>query len=243
MLRRLLIVSSLLATIGGAESPASAFDPDPKGYDGLLGRFVAKGRVDYRGLRLARAPLDAYLNAVGEAQPPLSMAFYLNAYNATMLKIILDHGLPAKATDIPGVFDVLKHRIAGKDWTLNELETHLRATYKDARVHFALNCGARSCPPLQPRAFTERGIERSLSAVTTSFLDSNVIIDDEKREITVVRIVAEWYKEDFEAREGSVGAFLKRWISDGKKRGALERALAAEYPIRAQTYDWNLNKR
>lgn len=226
-----------------AALPARA-EPDAAAYDRLLRRHVsaAGGRVDYAGLAGERAALDGYLRAVAAAPEPAGkagLAFCLNAYNATVLAAVLDRGRPARVLDANGFFDGDRHRIAGRALTLNELETHIRTTYQDPRVHFALNCAARSCPPLPGRAFAAADLDRTLDELTARFLNGpGVQPDRQRRELRVTRLL-DWYRQDFVADAGSVEGFLRRYLTDPARRAAL----LGGWKIVFLDYDWGLNRK
>lgn len=234
------IVAALAVTLF---VPRAFADPDTKKYGALLNKYVSAGKVDYDGLAADRADLDAYLKSVASASGKLSMAFYLNAYNALVLAALLDNGQPAKVLDVKGFFDAKKYTVAGKSMTLNDLEGFIRETYKDARIHFALNCGAMSCPPLFNKPFTESTLDKTLQSLTTKFLNgSGVKIDDAKKEIRVTKLM-EWYGQDFIDNEGSLENYLKKYITDETKKAALESALSSGYKITFQFYNWAINKK
>jgi hypothetical protein len=227
-----------------AAPPVPLVAPKPiDEYDRLLKTYVSGGKVDYAGLSKERAALDSFLKSVEKAPGKPTLAFYLNAYNATVLGALLDEKLPGKVTDVKGFFDSKKHTLAGKNQTLNDLETYIRTTYKDPRVHFALNCGARSCPPLYTRAFRDSTSEKVLSDLTAKFLNGGgVKIDDSAKQIKVTRLM-DWYGKDFVEKEGSVEAYLKLWVTDKTKNAALVAGLSAGYKVSFQDYDWSLNKK
>lgn len=240
---RRTILATLIAFVAMISSAFA--DPSADKLGSVLSKYVSGGKVDYEGLRADRADLDAYLKTVSTASGTLSLAFYLNAYNAIVLGALIDSGsaLPVNVTDLKGFFETKKHKVAGKDMTLNELESYARKTYKDARVHFAFNCGAKSCPPLPNKIFTEATLDKTLTDLTSKFLNgSGVKIDDAKKTIAVTKLM-DWYKQDFVDNEGSIEAYIKKWVTDPTKKAALETALSAGYTITYQGYNWNPNKK
>ncbi len=131
-------------------------------YSELLKKFVDNGKVDYKGLKKEEADLDTYLNHLAQINPKMlsvdaQFAFYANAYNAWTIKLILS-GYPG-IKSIKDLGSLLKSpwkkkiaRIDGGLMTLDQIEHDiLRPRFKDPRVHFAINCAARSCPPLSDR--------------------------------------------------------------------------------------------
>jgi hypothetical protein len=231
------------AVLAGLILAGSALALDQSPLDAVLKKSVSSGRVDYAAVRASKAELDRYLQNVASVSGEQKLGFYLDAYDGIVLDALADQDpLPAKVTDVAGFFDAQKHTIAGNSWTLNDLETHIRAA-GDPRIHFALNCGARSCPPLQSSSFPEdpTALDVRLDLATSAFLNgSGVRIDDARREIAVSSLF-DWYKADFEKKDGSVQAFLLKHVSDPAKAQALKTAFDAGYVLTYQSYDWTPN--
>jgi hypothetical protein len=119
-----------------------------------------EGRVDYPQLKIARAALDAYVDSLAQCSPRRhpgrfptpahALAYWVNAYNALVLRGAID-GYPVSRVDELGGLDWFfrkRQLVAGGDsLTLDQLENQIiRPEYRDPRIHFALNCGAVSCP-------------------------------------------------------------------------------------------------
>lgn len=219
-------------------------------YAGILSRYVHDGRVDYRGLKQAEERLDRYLEHLARTDPrtgsrAAQMALYINAYNACTLKLILEHfedGRPVDSIkDIGGFFtkpwDIRFCRIGGEALTLDEIEHEiLRPVFKDPRVHFAINCASRSCPPLLSEPYLEARLEQQLEGSTAAFIndpDSNRLEGDR---LYVSRIF-KWFAEDFP--QGVVPFFLRYSREDlGERLRAQRDSTSVEY----LDYDWSLNE-
>ncbi len=218
-------------------------------YAELLSLYVHDGRVDYRGLKQAEEKLDRYLEHLARSNPQTGsraaqMALYINAYNACTLKLILDHfenGRPVGSIkDIGGFFtkpwDIRFCRVGGEALTLDEIEHGiLRPDFKDPRVHFAVNCASRSCPPLLSEPYREATLERQLEGGTAAFIndpESNYLEGDR---LHVSRIF-KWFAEDFP--QGVVPFFLRYARGDLAKR---LRAHGDSISVRYLDYDWSLN--
>lgn len=219
---------------------------DHAALDGLLRQHVVAGRVDYPALEARNAELDAYLASVASAPEPQKLGFYLNAYNALVIDALLaEPALPAKVTDIPGFFDGKKYTVAGRSLSLNELEAHIRKTFADPRVHFVLNCGAVSCPRLFAVALPEDDAEldRILRDATKRFLhEGGLVVDHEAKQLRYSKIF-EWYKDEFNAKEGSVEAFMRKWMTDAKQIQGLDQGIAQGYAVTYLPYDWSVNRK
>jgi len=239
----LAALALLLAAPTIQDPPKKAPDPDASKYSALLVQYAENGQLDYEGLRKDRAALDEYLKAAADARGEHGLAFWINVYNASVIRDLLDSGkkLPAKVTDLKGFFDAQKHKVNGAEQTLNELEGFVRKQWKDPRVHFALNCGARSCPPLLGRAFGEEKLGATLDELTRTFLDGpGLMLDEAKKELRATKLL-DWYKDDFVGKDGSLEAFLRKHVTDGKKLAALDPK--SGWKLAFQDYDWTPNAR
>lgn len=205
-------------------------------WDGILNSHVdEQGRVDYIGIK-EDGRFQEYLNLVSSVHPDEGwseneqLAYWINTYNAFTIAKVLEHWPVKSIKDIEGVWDRPFIKIEQATYSLNGIEHDIiRARFKDARIHFALNCAAISCPPLWNRAFTAKGLKDELEARTNRFINE----DDRNRlshsSIELSRIF-EWYAEDF----GNVKEYISRYS---------EIAIDDGLSIRYLEYDWALNKK
>ncbi len=207
--------------------------------DAFLKEYVKKGRVDYVALKGNSESLDSLITQVGEmkverASSAYQQAFYINAYNLLIIKGVLNQ-YPVKSPQaIDGFFDKKKYTVAGKQYTLNELEFNvLFNNFKDVRFHFALNCGAISCPTLYSEAFNPKELDEQLRFNTKMVMDRDdyVKVDHSQKKIYVSKIF-EWYKNMFEADGSSIQTFINHNRFD---------PLPKDYAIAFFDYDWTLN--
>jgi len=219
---------------------AGAFDHGP--FDRIVREHVKKGRVDYRAIKAgAMGELDRYVDALGKGRVEgmsreQQLAFYLNAYNANVIKAVVDRYPVASVMKVKGFFDRMKIRVAGRALTLNELENKvIRKRFAEPRIHFALVCAARSCPPLPSRAFSGKRLDRDLERLTRAFINSPAGARIERGRATVSKLF-EWYAEDFKKAAGSVGAFVARYRERGAER-------FRKGPVGFHPYSWVLNDR
>ncbi|NJK89646.1 MAG: DUF547 domain-containing protein [Myxococcales bacterium] len=171
----LLVLFALLF----APAVASADVPEEArmAYARVLDRHVERGLVDYAGLARDRADLDAYVDAIGRASLPASkeakIAFYIDAYNALVLRSVLDAHRPDSVLKVEGFFAGRTHRVAGQEVTLDALEKKvLNPLAKDPRTHFVLVCAALGCPPLDDVPYAGRPLESRLARATRTYLAS-----------------------------------------------------------------------
>ena len=212
-------------------------------FDDLLQRRVRDGLVDYDGIRADdRDTLRAYLDrlaqvdvdALGKDQ---RFAFYVNLYNATMIDAVLDHTAEhprwTPAADDFAVFKEPRVRLRSGAVTLDHLENGiLRPRFADPRVHVALGCGARSCPPLLPRAYRADDLDRVLDANLKAFLhDASRNRIDRDAETVHLSKIFEWFAGDF-GDEAGVRELLSKHF--GEEVGG--------YRIRYLDYSWQRNE-
>jgi hypothetical protein len=212
--------------------------PNHSAWNALLQQYVsAGGQVNYSAWRNNMAPLEAYLADLAAWSPkgdwlrPEQMAYWINAYNAFTVKLMLDNPTSSIQNLHGGKpWDVKWIRLGDRTYSLNEIENDiLRPRYKDARIHFAVNCAAKSCPPLANRAFTAENLNRMLDQQTRNFINNDAFNTFAGGEARVSKIF-DWYSSDF----GDLRAFLSRYRSE---------PLGAETSIRFNDYDWALNGR
>lgn len=211
--------------------------PDHSDWDALLKKYVAvDGAVNYGGLSKEIERLNAYLQSLtdnpvdAESGQAEQMAYWINAYNAFTIKLILDNSPLKSIMDLDGgkVWDRKWIELAGKTLSLNDIEhVILRPTFKDPRIHFAVNCAAQSCPPIPNKAFTSENLNQLLEARTKSFINNakyNKITSDQ----TEVSSIFDWYGEDF----GDLISYLNKYS---------EIEIPAGWEPQFRAYDWSLN--
>lgn len=248
----LSLLPLLVGSSGAQQPPQGKQEPRPtppveglhSQFDQLLKACVRDGLVDYERIRKESAPaLRKYLDGIAAANfegmtRNEKFSTYVNLYNATMLQAVLDHtDGPADWTPAAEDFGVFKEprvRLGKRTLSLNELENEiLRPQFKDARVHVALVCGARSCPPLLARAYGSSDLDAVLNENLRSFLrdDTRNAVDHAHKTLRLSKIF-EWYREDFGGDAG-VRRLLREHL--GEK--------VAEYRIEYQDYSWQLNRK
>ncbi len=203
----------------------------------LLQQFVsASGKVDYTGLKKNIGELDTYLTNLSTHVPASSdvsmkaKAYWINVYNAFTVKLILDHYPLESITDLHSgkPWDHKWIKLGGVTYSLNNIEHDiLRPKYKDGRIHFAVNCAAKSCPKLSNRAFTGQNVEKLLTSLTRSFVNNSAANTLSENKLSVSKIF-DWYKVDF----GDLVSFLNQYSKTKITSGAT---------ILYKDYDWALN--
>lgn len=243
----LLSLSLLMISFGHAAD----FNQTHEKLDAILKQDVADGWVDYVALKGKPRPLAEYLDQVAAVKESdfnhwpekERFAFLINLYNATTLKLIIDHYPVASIKDIGGFFkgpwkqEVV--RLFGNVTTLDNLEHGIiRKQYHDPRAHFALVCAAKGCPPLRSEAYVASRLEEQLNDQARVFLGQTAKnrVDAGSHSLYLSPIF-KWFSGDFEAKSGSVLKFLEPYFPE-KDRKALA---AGGFKIRYSDYDWSLN--
>lgn len=230
----------LIIAVTSAKAGVSETHFNHEVWNELLAKHVSeKGNVNYNGFKSDLSKLDSYLQSLSKMAPESSwtknekMAFWINAYNAFTVKLILDN-MPLKSImEINGgkAWDLKFIKIGSKTLSLNNIEHDiLRAKYKDARIHFAVNCASISCPRLMNAAFNASDLNTQLDRMTTSFVNNSSKNTVSAGKIQISQLF-NWYKDDF-TKEGSVIDFLNKYsktkINSNAKTSFKE-------------YNWNLN--
>ncbi|TNE63806.1 MAG: DUF547 domain-containing protein [Bacteroidetes bacterium] len=207
-------------------------------WDALLRKHVsADGKVNYKGFKSDKAALDAYLRTLAQNPPAASwsrekqMAYWINAYNAFTIDLIADHYPVSGIMKLDGgkTWDVQRIVLGEKRYSLNQIENEiLRPKFKDARIHFALNCAAASCPPLLNRAYTAENLDRLLEQRTRQFVNNTRYNTLSAQKASVSKIF-EWYAADF----GDLRTFLNRYSTQKLEKTA---------KVSFKEYDWSLNE-
>jgi hypothetical protein len=245
----LFCVTLFLVVLGAVTLTGWCVDAlDHSIYTDLLRKYVKNGVVDYQGFKNEEAKLNQYLKVleqVDTAKLPQTeqLAFYINAYNAWTIKLILG-GYPGikSIKDLGSAFSTPWKkpicRLDGLTISLDDLEHKIiRARFHDSRVHFAINCASKSCPPLISEPYLGNKLDGQLDASARAFINNPGNNRLEGNVLHASRIF-EWYRDDFTG--GTSAFFLKYAEGDLKKR--LE-AGKDHVKIEYLDYDWSLNGR
>jgi hypothetical protein len=215
-------------------------------YADLLRKYVKDGVVSYQGFQQEEKKLGQYLKVLEDTDTTKlsrdeQFAFYVNAYNAWTIKLILS-GYPGikSIKDLGSLFKSpwkkKMCRIDGQIITLDDIEHNiLRARFKDPRVHFAVNCASKSCPPLISEPYEGNILDQQLNTSTRNFLNNPERNRLEGNTLHVSKIF-KWFKDDFNR---DVVAFFLRFAKGDLKRRLLE--ARGKIKVKYLDYDWSLN--
>jgi hypothetical protein len=203
-------------------------------FDEILDLYVRDGLVYYRALKLERARFDQVVDQlaaarVGGFSRDEQLAFWLNAYNALVLRTVIDHyPIDGKSTlypansirQVPGAFGSARHQVAGQSLTLDEIENKVLPEFHDPRVYFALGRGAISSGRLRSEAFAADRLEAQLTDVAAECARRPECIQiDQSRNQVLVSSVFSWREREFAA--AYAGAALSKFSG----RSPVERAV------------------
>lgn len=233
-----LVLLFAVATLSAQDPAPPAVDPLHRPFDEILDIYVRDGLVYYRALKSERSRFDRYVQSLAETgadtvkgwAPERQLAFWINAYNAYVLRTVIDrYPLRGKAPEypansirqVPGAFERTPHRAGGRTFTLDTLERDVIAGFGDPRALFALGRGAMGGGRLKSEAFTSTRLDAQLATMTSELVTRRelVFVDAQNDRLSVNPI--------FSWREA---AFVK--MADKAKdvydsRSPLERAVLA----------------
>lgn len=208
----------------------------------VLKPYIRDGLVDYGTLRrnevLWKLLKEVEKTDLSGKSRDGQLAFWINAYNVVVLKAVLKRleKNPSWRGNVT-LWDKIKfffldrHLIAGRKMNLLTLENRVIRKFGDPRIHFAINCGAVSCPSLPPGIFDEENLDSFLDFLTTEFINSKEVAYDESSNTLTVSRIFKWYKKDFGGKRGII-EFVNRYSVGNIPKDAT---------VVFKDYDWTLN--
>ena len=224
--------------------------PSHAAWTALVKKYVnEEGLVNYKGFINDKAALQSYLDML-TANPPSEawskedqIAYWLNAYNAFTVKLIIDH-YPVKSIKDLGAkhqiifintpWDKKFFKIGHKTMTLNRIEHRiLRQEYREPRIHFALNCASMSCPKLRREAYEGGRLNEQLTDQAKEFLR-----DKKRNELSATKpklsAIFDFYGKDMRKWSGkSVIGFINLYAPIKINEDA---------DVDYLDYDWSINE-
>lgn len=238
---------------------AFSFDHQHTAFNQLLNEIVIprgpQTVVDYALLKNSESRLDAYLSKLEVVtkqeyqswSKDQQLAFLINAYNAFTLKlIVMNYPEINSIRDLGGLifsspWDIKFFTLLGEDSYLDYIEHEIiRKDFNEPRIHFAVNCASRGCPPLLIEAYLANKLDQQLEYATKQFINDpeRNRFNAEKTRLELSSIF-KWYKHDFEKAAGSLEKFIAPYITDDPEINTLIVYRAAS--IKYLDYDWSLN--
>ncbi|QHW00468.1 DUF547 domain-containing protein [Spirosoma endbachense] len=222
---------------------------DHGSYDRLLKKYVnEKGLVNYKGFKADEKELKKYLDVISN-NPPTDkwskndqMAYWINAYNAYTIQLILNHYPVSSIKDIGSRIKIpfvttpwasKFFKIGGEEMSLDNIEHGtLRKKFNEPRIHFALVCAARSCPRLRNEAYEGDKLIAQLDDQGSDFLNNPAknAITPQKASLSKY---FDWYKGDWKENNKSI----EYWVNQYSKT-----KINKDTPISFLDYNWALNE-
>lgn len=207
---------------------------------------VAYGRVSAGDKQALSAYVDRLAaTSIGAFSRAEQLPYWINLYNATTVKVIVDHYPVKSIRDIkisPGLFSSGpwgKKLVAveGEPLALDDIEHRiLRPIWRDPRIHYAVNCASIGCPNLAREAYTVATADRMLTEGARLYINHSrgARFDGAKLAVSSIYV---WFKEDFGNNDAGVIAHLRHFAQP-----ALAERLAAAKSLDSDAYDWALNE-
>lgn len=243
-----LILLAILG-LGSCRVSKKASDSNPVSHElwsELLRKNVSEeGWVDYESFLKDSQELNRYLDVLRRSHPndknwsrDEQLAYWINAYNAFTVKLIIDHYPVASIKDIKNgipfvntVWDIKFIKIEGHDYDLNNIEHGIiRQYFDEPRIHFAINCASISCPKLLNTAYLPSKLEEQLTDAAESFL-----ADPLRNKVSEYKVssIFSWFRGDFKKKSGSLLKFINQYASE---------PIPEDANLSFLDYNWQLNK-
>ena len=244
-----------------------------KDYAAALKYVDEEGMVNYKALKAKRGKLDGFCRLIGNLDGEVfkkwneqkQIAFWINAYNALTLKVIVDN-YPIKAgllkslaypknsiRQISGVWDKVQFLVTGQKMTLNQIEHEvLRKKFTEPRIHVALVCAAMSCPPLRNEPYVGKKLNKQFDDQAGKFLSNRAQFRvDRKGKKVYLSKIFQWFGGDFEAKykpeegfagHGRAAKSVLNFVSGYLPDQDAEYLRDGKYKVVYLEYDWSLNE-
>lgn len=204
-----------------------------------------KGNVNYKGFISEKAKLQKYLDALSKEAPKRDwsqnekLAYWINAYNAFTVKLIIDNYPTKSIKDLGGAiykintpWDIKFITIEGKSYDLNNIEHGiLRKEFDEPRIHFAVNCASISCPVLRNEAYVAEKIEQQLHEQSFRFINDPIRNKINSKTAELSKIFS-WFKGDF-TKKGTLEVFINQYSKT---------KITSQTKVSFMEYNWNLNE-
>ncbi len=273
ILSQLMTACTTIPSLKETNKNSISYEFTHEKFDQVLQRYVDnQGRVDYTALQKQADDLEAYYSLVAQYSPDSNpelfadknarLAYWINAYNAAAIKIVLkyypissvgDVAIPAPLFFIPGkwrFFVFHRPRFGNVVTNLYYLENNIiRKRFNEPRIHFAVNCASVGCPHLPRSAFTGASLNQQLDRETRKFFSQPQNFEINRKNKTILlSSILDWYQDDFidwlknrypEKKNYSLLDYVAHYVD--RDIGKELRGSAADYKILFIPYDWRLN--
>ncbi|RTY88636.1 DUF547 domain-containing protein [Flavobacterium sp. RSP15] len=207
-------------------------------WNALLQKHVSnKGSVDYKGFQKDAVELESYLDQLGKNVPTKSwpknavFAYWINAYNAFTVKLILDNYPLISIKDINNPWSKKFITLGAKKYSLEEIEHEILRKMNEPRIHFAINCASFSCPNLSNEAYKSATLDKQLTDAARNFMADNTKNTITKDKLVISKIF-DWFSGDFK-KKGSIIDFISQYSTV---------KIHPKAKISFKEYNWTLNE-
>ena len=215
----------------------------------LLDTYLVEGVFNFAAVTdQDQAALQQYITLLGRTdvdrlKKSEQMAFWINAYNALIVGIVLEEYPVRSINDIggsffsPGPWKEKRFRVYQINLSLNHIYHRiLRPIWGDFRIHYALGCSGISCPALAPNPYVGETIEDSLRAAQDAYINHGPAIRQIKEAGVTLSRIYDWYGDDFGQNEAEILKQIKEEAS-----GDMATRLAPVTRISSYGFDWDLS--
>ncbi len=268
----MVLFSQMEMAVGsGTESappqpPVTQFRHDQERWNRFLKKYVSLkdgiNVVDYEAIKKNRREIDSYTEnfqtIAGSEFSGLTenerLAFLINAYNAFTIQLIIDNFPGIKSIkDIKPSFSLSNptrspwkvkfFKLFMEDHSLDDIEHEMiRKRFKEPRIHFAVVCASKGCPPLRDEVYVAEKLDEQLADATKTFLRNSLYNKYDASENTLyLSSIFKWYGDDFVRIHGSVKAFVAPYIAKTPEEARLIQSDKTK--IKYLDYDWSLNSK
>jgi len=219
-----------------------------KTWDTLLQKYVKNGQVNYKGFARDVKLLDGYLEKLDKTDVSSfsreeKLAFWINAYNAFTVKLILEHYPVKSIRKISRPWSRRIWKAAGDTLSLDDIEHKiLRKELKEPRIHFAIVCASIGCPNLQSFAFGGARVNEQLGRAAAEFFSSrkHFYFETGGDKVTIfISKIFSWFGEDFGDKKEQRVDFILRFLG---KADAEKIKKASSVRMKYLRYNWDLNE-
>lgn len=201
--------------------------------------YVIGDKVNYSEILLNKQQLDNLVKKISGLNRKSftaneEKAYWINLYNLLTIKTIVENYPVTSPMDINGMFNSIKHKVGDEDLTLNEIEKNkLLNKFHDPRIHFAIVCGAVSCPPIIDRAYEASKLDKQLDERAKVIVNNqkHVKVNYENKTVLLNEIF-KWYENDFVKGDKSVLSYINQYRI---------KKIPTGFTIEYKKYDWELN--
>ncbi len=239
-----------------ASHARATFEHNHAAWTAILYRYLRDGRVDYAGLKQGgKSELSAYLRTLESVSRDQydawtreqKLAFWINAYNANTIQLILDH-YPVQSIRSIGKMPLAAFRkrfismpaFRKRKMSLLFIENEiLRKQFSEPRIHFAIVCASKGCPVLRSEAYRAADLDQQLEEGARRFIrDPGKNRFDVGTHTLHLSSIFKWFGGDFDRAAGTVPLFVARYAEEPTAAAIREGNVRVAF----LPYDWSLNQ-